>query len=86
MIFFFVLIDIYLASSHRYLAWQEQYRLLNIILPPQMSKMLEHAMRTVLWVAKKERSKAVVGDINIFDTIIHYLNTPERAIIIRDAS
>lgn len=51
-----------------------------------MSKMPEHTMRTVLWVAKKERSKAVIGDINFYDAVIHGLNTPEGAIIIRDAS
>lgn len=59
---------------------------LNIILPPQMSKMHEHAVRAGLWVAKRERSKAVIGNINFFDAIIHVLNTPKGAIIISDAS
>lgn len=59
---------------------------LDIILPPQMSKMHKHAVRAGLWVAEKERSKALIGNINFFHAIMHGLNTPRGAIIIRDAS
>lgn len=58
---------------------------LNIILPPQMSKMHEHAVRAGLWW-QREGSKAVTGNIDFFDAIIHVLHTPKEAIIIRDAS
>lgn len=59
------------------------YRLLNMILPPQMSKMHEHAMSAGLWVAKRERPKAIIGDTNFFDAIICGLSAPKGAIIMR---
>lgn len=49
-----------------------------------MSKMHEHALRPGLWVAKKEKSKAVIADTNFSDAIIHGLNIPKGAIIIRE--
>lgn len=51
-----------------------------------MSKMYKHAVRAGLWVTKRERYKAVIGNINFFHAIMHGLHTPKGAITVRGAS
>lgn len=46
---------------------------LNIFLPPRMSEMHKHAVSAGLWVAKRERSQAVTGNIYFFYVLIHDL-------------